>query len=333
MIKIKLSIPGFGDRLNLSQFLGNKENIHGSCKFYVNDPSIDSADFWFVMDDLQRKREICSVPRGNVFFISAESVHPKGYYDELDKKIFLDQFAEIITCHDIFRDNAKVDLPFQAWMINANHGPSIFGETSRDVFWLAELRNLEKSKLISVFCSAKTMTADHSFRLKFVRKLKDHFGSDLDWFGNGVQSISQKWDGIAPYKYHIVLENQARYNIITEKLYDSYLGLAFPIYWGAPNVADFFSEQSYRAVEMMNWRNAITLIEDAINSNLWENRLQSLIESKQLVVSKYNPFIRIANIAKTQAQPNDVKETVELFNVQSAHMVEFVSTLILESGS
>jgi dolichol-phosphate mannosyltransferase len=43
MIKVKISIPGFGDCLNLSQFLGNKENILDDCCFYVNDNSTDNS--------------------------------------------------------------------------------------------------------------------------------------------------------------------------------------------------------------------------------------------------------------------------------------------------
>ena len=43
----------------------------------------------------------------------------------------------------------------------------------------------------------------------------------------GVNSLNDKWDGIHDYKYHIVLENEANY-LISEKLFDSYLGLSFP---------------------------------------------------------------------------------------------------------
>jgi hypothetical protein len=69
MIKVKLSIPGFGNNLNLSQYLGNKENILGDCKFYVNKPDIEDVDFWFILDDLQLPIERVKVPTSNVFFL------------------------------------------------------------------------------------------------------------------------------------------------------------------------------------------------------------------------------------------------------------------------
>ena len=65
---------------------------------------------------------------------------------------------------------------------------------------------------------------------------KKHFKDRLNWYGNGVNEINNKFEVISNSKYHIVLENDSKYNLISEKLYDSYLGLSFPIYYGAPNV-------------------------------------------------------------------------------------------------
>jgi hypothetical protein len=335
ILKIKLSIPGFENRLNLAQFLGNSENRYQNCQFYVNDSSIEDVDYWFVFEDLQVPKESVIINPDNIYFLSAEVVHSKGYYDTQDKINFLNQFAEIFTCHDIFRNNATYDIPFLGWMINANHGPSIFGETNRDVNWLANLSSLEKRNKVSVFCSNKILTADHQLRYKFVKILKEHFGDMLDWYGNGIQSIPQKWDGIAPYKYHIVLENQSRHNIITEKIYDSYLGLAYPIYWGAPNLDDYFAKESFTKIEILDWRNAIKTIEQVFLRDEWEHTLPALIHSKNKVLTSYNPYHRIARIANSSIKKNRSKEHVELFNIQTIQnnlKGGFTSQLINKSG-
>ena len=52
MIKIKVSIPGFGGNLNISQYVGNDDGVWGDARFYVNDSSVDEVDYWFVIDDL-----------------------------------------------------------------------------------------------------------------------------------------------------------------------------------------------------------------------------------------------------------------------------------------
>jgi hypothetical protein len=297
MLKIKLSIPGAGKNLDISQFVGNLECRHQNCQFYVNNSDVDEVDFWFVIDDLNLPKESVMVDPDNVYFLTAEHVYDIGYYDTFNKSKFLDQFAKIVSSYDIFRENSEYDIPFLGWMINANHGPSIHCKNDRDINWLKNLTNIEKTRTISVFCSQKTFTPMHHVRFKFVEILKKHFGDTLDWFGNGVQSIPKKWDGIAPYKYHIVLENQSRHNVISEKIYDSYLGLAYPIYWGAPNLDDYFSKDSFSKIEILDWRKSIKIIEKILLDDMWEQKLPEIINSKNKVLIDFNLFTRIAKIA------------------------------------
>jgi hypothetical protein len=160
----------------------------------------------------------------------------------------------------------------------------------------------------------------HHARFKFVEILKKHFGDTLDWFGNGVQSIPEKWDGIAPYKYHIVLENQSRHNIISEKIYDSYLGLAYPIYWGAPNLDDYFSKDSFSKIEILDWRKSIRTIEKVLLDDMWEQKLPEIINSKNKVLMDLNLFTRLAKIAN---DTNDYqflkKKRVELQSIYAVN--------------
>jgi hypothetical protein len=333
MLKIKLSIPGFGSNIDISQFVGNLENRYQNCKFYVNNSDISEVDFWFVIDDLQFQKESVLVDPDHIYFLTAEHVHNVGYYDSYNKSKFLDQFSKIVSCYDIFRENAEYDIPFLCWMINANHGSSIVAETNRDVNWLKNLSSLEKTRTISVFCSQKTFTPEHQARYKFVEILKKHFGDTLDWYGNGVQSIPEKWDGIAPYKYHIVLENQSRHNIISEKIYDSYLGLAYPIYWGAPNLADYFPKESFSQIEILDWRNSIKTIERILLKDDWEQTLPALIQSKNIVTTDLNIFSRFSKLANNH--PTDklcTKQLVELHSVNNYKKKGFAQRFVNMSG-
>ena len=101
-------------------------------------------------------------------------------------------------------------------------------------------------------------------------KLKEHFKDKLDWYGNGINPLDRKWDGIAPYKYHLTLENQSTYNVITEKLYDAFLGLSYPIYWGAPNVNDYFEDNSLIKINLNDLKGSIQIIEKVIAENYYE---------------------------------------------------------------
>ena len=111
-----------------------------------------------------------------------------------------------------------------------------------------------------MICSSKKITDDHRVRLLFAEKIAEYFGSDIDWFGDGVNTIENKWDAVSNYKYHIVLENESRNFLISEKLYDSYLGLAFPFYYGGSNVNSFFSEDTYRSIDVLDIKKSIELV-------------------------------------------------------------------------
>jgi hypothetical protein len=265
-----------------------------------------------------------------VFFLSAEVVHEKGHYDHPHFQKFLDQFQTIFTCHDIFRNNTKFSFPFLGWMINANHGPSMFSKSDRDINWFKKNHHIDKTKNLSVFCSAKQLMPDHKLRFKFVKALKEHFGDKLDWYGNGVKPLPEKWDGIAPYKYHIVLENQSRNNIITEKLYDSFLALAYPIYCGAPNVGDYFKIDSLTQIDMMDLNGAIEKIELILKDDVWESKLPLLIESKMRVLNDFNVFNRIAEIAKANEDliPNKAKQPITLVASQNFRPFFSIKTIL-----
>lgn len=334
MLNIKISIPGFSDKLNISQFVGNTQNIGFGCKFYINDSTLRETDYWFVIDDLQLQQETVYVAKEKIYFITAEIVHEKGYYDSPRAKTFLDQFSKIISPYDIYRENAKYDLTFLPWMINANHGPSIYESSIRDINWFNENHVINKSKLISVFCSDQQLTVDHRLRLKFVEAIKIHFGETLDWFGNGINPLPRKWDGIAPYKYHIVLENQAQNNVITEKLYDCFLGMAYPIYYGAPNVNEFFNPRSMTQIDIMDYNGSIRKIEEVIHDDRWKQRFPLLVESKSRVLNDHNIFKRIAEISINAelTSSNMLKQSTSLRSLNHLSPKSFVEKLFTRSG-
>lgn len=295
MIKIKVTIPGAAKNINLSQFLGNINNVFNDCIFYVN-TEIDDPDFWFLFEGPDVEDFKCNIDPERIYFVTAEVALPAGYYSGKKGKDFLNQFSKVFTCHDVYESNVINSIPFLPWMINANHGHTIFEQHKRDFNFFSSLSQLEKPKNISVFCSSVTWTENHKQRLRFVGKLKDRFKDKLDWYGNGVNPLERKWDGIAPYKYHLTLENQSTYNVITEKLYDAFLGLCYPIYWGAPNVNDYFEDDSLTQININDLNGSIQTIEKIIHEDYYEKHFKNILRAKNLCLSKFNVFQRIAEI-------------------------------------
>ena len=159
-----------------------------------------------------------------------------------------------------------------------------------------------KTKLMSIITSNKSFTKGHRERIDFVMKLKAHYGDQLDLFGFGFNDFADKWDAIAPYKYHIALENCSIPDYWTEKLADTYLGNAFPIYYGCKNIVDYFSKESFLTIDIHDVDGAIEIIDNAIREDFAERRAQAVEESKQLVLEKYNLF----NLIVEQLQDMDI---------------------------
>ena len=219
-------------------------------------------------------------------------------------------------------------------MVNANHGHTIFEQHERDLNYFSNMSQLNKTKNISVFCSSVTWTENHKQRLRFVSKLKEYFKDKLDWYGNGINSLERKWDGIAPYKYHLTLENQSTYNVITEKLYDAFLGLCYPIYWGAPNVNDYFEDTSLTKININDLNGSIQIIEKIINENYYEMNFDAILKSKNLCLFEFNVFHRIAEICINDFLKSDNSKliSVKINNIDFKKPLSSVKHILNFSG-
>ena len=142
-------------------------------------------------------------------------------------------------------------------------------------------------------------------------KLKKHYGDKLDLFGWGFNNFENKWDVIAPYKYHIAIENCSLPYYWTEKLADSFLGNAFPFYYGATNVDEYFDNNAFRIINIHDAEGAIKIIDQAIEENLAENNFAYIEKAKQDVLDRYNLFNMIVEHIKGMNH-NAKKELITL---------------------
>ncbi len=101
----------------------------------------------------------------------------------------------------------------------------------------AEL-DLRKTKHMSLIASAKRDHVGHQLRHRLVEHVQSA-GLDVTVLGRGYAPFEQKSDGLAPYRFSVVIENAREPNYFSEKLMDAVLCETVPIYWGCPNIADF----------------------------------------------------------------------------------------------
>jgi hypothetical protein len=118
---------------------------------------------------------------------------------------------------------------------------------------------------------------------------------DFSTIGDYKGPLEDKWDGLAPYRYSFAFENTSEKNYFTEKIADPILAGCMPIYWGCPNIDEFFPENSYIWLDITE-KDAVDRAFEVVNSDFRERNLQALREAKELILDEYQFFPTIKKI-------------------------------------
>ena len=81
-------------------------------------------------------------------------------------------------------------------------------------FWIKEPKIYEKTKMISMISSNKTMCDGHRLRLEWV----DRLWGQVDMYGRGFKEIENKEEGLCDYMFSVAIENGQYETYFTEKL-------------------------------------------------------------------------------------------------------------------
>jgi hypothetical protein len=126
----------------------------------------------------------------------------------------------------------------------------------------------DKTRQVSLIASKKDVTEGHHLRHLIARHYKH-----LDKFGTGYEPIESKMEGLAPYRYSIVVESWRGDYYFSEKLIDCLSVGTIPIYYGCPSIGEFFDAEGILSFSTMSGL-------DRIMSNLsvggYEIRLQAI---------------------------------------------------------
>ncbi|MCQ2114133.1 MAG: glycosyltransferase family 10 [Bacteroidaceae bacterium] len=301
MFKIKLTPyrPELGAIYHRQTKGHTLQSSDGRYQFYLDD-EIDEADFWVVQGKGVRHTQSCHVAPQNTIFLATE---PRSVLTYPQK--YLQQFGHICTCQEETKQKKyKKSLVHYSpailpWFIGCKEDNDGVVTYSMDYDMLKKQPSPQKPKLISVISSNKAFTQGHIDRIRFVRKLKDYFGDKVDIFGRGENPFDDKWDVIAPYKYHIVIENSSQRYYWTEKLGDCYLAEAFPFYYGCTNLTDYFPNTAFEYIDIKNPDRAIEIIQKQIEADRYKNAQQILKQCKEKMLDEYNIFDFIAKLCST----------------------------------
>lgn len=290
----------------LRQTVGGKGlSADGRYQFFINDDI--EPDFWVVQGKGLREVESLTVAPQNTILLTTEPrsvlVYPQKY---------INQFAMVCSCQEQTKHpNLQLGPAILPWFVGFKESPTGECTYSLDYDSLKQSVTPTKTKLLSVITSNKAFTQGHLDRIHFVEKLKDYYGDQIDVFGRGYCDFDDKWDVLAPYKYHIVIENSSQSYYWTEKISDCFLAETYPFYYGCTNLSEYFPQDSFQPIDIYDFEKTVSIIDNSIKNDLYGHSGTILAEAKNLVLDKYNMFDYIASLCD-QLDPTLPKELVTL---------------------
>jgi hypothetical protein len=310
MLKVKLSM---GPNDPVIRQTPGRTGLWKDVQFTLADDD-RRCDYWVVFDGIPRPQRV-RCDSGHVTFIPAEPPGLRVY-----NKRFLDQFSSVLTFRtDIVHRHRVRSHPMMPWWAGIRGGHKR-KTMALDYDQLRAAAPEDKTDAVSVVCSNNASTPDHRRRLAFVEALKARLGDRLHLFGTGFRAVEDKWDVIAPYKYHLAVENSSYPDYWTEKAADAFLGGSLLLYWGCPNLADYFPRGSFRMVDRDDPDATASAIESLLKESAYDQAGDAIGKAKLLVLDRYNIFAEVARFVKTlpPGKPRDVSLFDEVHFQQAA---------------
>ena len=253
------------------------------CEFFFNSHEDVVWDAVFVLENLDQYFHL-KCRRGGCFFMSGEPPMVKVY-----SQSFLNIFDRIISAHKLKHPNNHRDQQALPWYFGYN-----FRE-KRPSFSYEEIEQMDvpqKRGKISFITSTRTFLPGHKARMKFLKRVQSEFGNEVDFYGKGIKSIDDKAEALLPYKFSICIENSCINDYWTEKIADSFLAYAVPIYYGCKNIKRYFPENSTVLIDIRDIKGAIDTIGTIVENTdaIYGDMLPALRESRNKLMFEYNMF-------------------------------------------
>jgi hypothetical protein len=185
-------------------------------------------------------------------------------------------YARIYTNDDRLRGDRYIhSQPALAWYVN------------RDYDELLSCGIPEKDRALSWITSSQTVFKGHRQRMKFLKRIQSQVAFDL--YGRGFAPIADKWDGLAPYRYSLAIENFQNPYYWSEKLADCFLAWTMPIYCGCTRIGDYFPPESMVSIDILDPQVG-EKIRAVLASRAWERNLDAIAEARSRVLERYQLF-------------------------------------------
>lgn len=249
----------------------------------INPPVPIEADFWIVFGNARPVDRMFVAPQNTLLIVQEpeeKKIYPKKYYR---------QFNNLVDTHSKSgHPRCELHAPCFDWHVGIDHSIKAYRYGYQYLVSLPRPHTFKNK--ISVVCSDARRTKGQIERLEFLEALKGLIGERIDHFGRGFNPVRDKMDAIYGYRAHLVLENCSAPHYWTEKLADAYLGWAYPVYYGCPNVLDYFPEQSIAQLHSLDPSRAAQIVQQILDGPDEDPAHFDVSVARNLVLNQFNPF-------------------------------------------
>lgn len=235
----------------------------------------EAADFVLVLNTVVEKTAVVCPPE-HVWAVMQEPFVP-GVFDWMVEGHR--RYARVYT-HHLFSEKTKY---FRSH-------PAVPWHVDRTYDQLVGMKVPDKTRAISWITSDKRVFPGHRLRMRFVDHIRNLPSRDIDLFGRGIEAIGDKWDGLAPYRYSLAVENGSHDDYWTEKIADCFLAWTLPFYYGCSNLEEYFPERSFIRIDIEKPDEALEIIRKAVRGDEWGRRFDAICEARERYLQELQFF-------------------------------------------
>jgi len=176
----------------------------------------------------------------------------------------------------------------------------LFGST-----WVPDWKDVDthKTRMLSLIASSKDYYEGHKLRHQVIDWIRSA-QVDAEILGRGYAPFERKSDGLAPYRYSVVIENVREPGYFTEKLIDCLLCETVPIYWGAQDIAEIFDPRGMLICKSLDEIKAAIA---TLSSDDYRSRLEFVAKNKEKAARYADHELAAARIVQNAARRDTSK--------------------------
>lgn len=264
----------------LSKYKLFTKNNKGMWKNIIGTTNIDDADYIIFIEGIPKNFYFPLLKNKKIICLPREPHKSKNW-----EKLKLEHGYTYDTIFHVVTNPQFIDKTYDL-LLNLQHGKS--------------------NNKLSAIISNKNKLKGHKLRKKFIVQLAKSYPSLCDIYGKGWgnelgisykgelgnyhhidKRKTTKYDGLINYRYSLCLENSVKKNYFTEKFTDAILCWTIPIYWGCPNISEYFPKHSYHSIDIKDPK-CIDNVVEIINTPVTQENIDALHTSRDLILNKYN---------------------------------------------